>query len=74
MDIDAATGKGEEDSAETEKGALAGKHHLCIFIRIRICMCICVCICVYICICICIGTLVSVALQNFLTTKKLANA
>ena len=28
MDVDAATGKGEEDSAEAEKSALAGKHHL----------------------------------------------
>ena len=26
MDVDAATGKGEEDSAEAEKSALAGKH------------------------------------------------
>ena len=46
MDVDAATGEGEEDGAEAEKGALAGKHHLCIFIRNCICMCICVCICV----------------------------
>ena len=28
MDVDAATGEGEEDSAEAEKSALAGKHHL----------------------------------------------
>ena len=28
MDVNAAAGKGEEDSAEAEKSALAGKHHL----------------------------------------------
>ena len=28
MDVDIANGEGEEDGAEAEKSALAGKHHL----------------------------------------------